>query len=330
MPSGKTFGKTTFSVLEVARMPKDGKDVLAKGNKFNEARFRSGKRGDKWLLFGQQDEEGINWLEVKPASLEAFRYITKSPDPKRPTVERLEYYLRFLESPDQMISNDAYGEFANAPWEEIVKVQEQFDREKLRRWVMSPDTHPTRLGLYGLLLGLCGNEDDAAMMRKKIEAPEEMGFQVGMDGVTCGYLLLTGETGLELIERTKIKPKTATADETHAGIRAIRFMWDYGQERISKERLRQSMREVLNRPKFADLAIPDLARWQDWSIHEQLAALFGTPGYDDVRNEKAIASFLVVATKAKPEVRVSLDKVRKQEPKLVEEVEAYFRRAGAK
>ena len=322
-PSGKTFGNTTFSVVAVARMPKSEK--LTKGSTFVEPRFRTGKRGDLWLLFGKKDNEGINWATAMQGSQAAFQYVADAPSPKKPAVERLEYFLRFLEAPDQTISNDAYGEFANAPWEEIVLVKEKLDRKKLSQWVASPDTHPTRLGLYGLLLGLCGSADDREMMQKKVEEPAGMDYRLGIDGVICGYLLLTGEAGLDLIDRIKLKDKQAGPQETYSAIRAVRFMGDFGAGRISMKRVRESMREVLNRPEFADLAIADLARWKDWSIHERLASLYAKPDYDDVRTKKAIICFLVVATEANPDAKVSLDKLRKQDPKFVKETEAFFR-----
>jgi len=326
-PSGRTFGSTTFSVIEIARMPKDEK--LSKGSQFVEPRFRTGKPGDLWLLFGEHDNEGINWLSAMQGSEAAFKYIAEAPSPKNPTAERLEYYLSFLESPDLTISNDAYGEFANAPWEEIVKVKEKFDREKLSRWVANPKTLPTRLGLYGLLLGLCGNADDAAMMKKKIEEPAETTDRLGIDGVTCGYLLLTGEQGLDLIDNIKLKNKNAIRDEAYFAIRAVRFMWDYGLDRISKERLKQSMREVLNRPELVEIAIIDLACWEDWSIHERLTNLYGQPEYDDVPAKKAIVCFLIAGQKKNPELRADLDKLRKRDPKFVKDTEAFFRRTGS-
>ncbi len=325
-PSGKTFGNTTFSVVEVARKPESEK--LTKGSLVVESRFRSGKKGDLWLLFGDQDNEGINWITAIPGSQAAFQYISKAPAPKQPTAERLEYYLRFLESPDLTISNDAYGEFANAPWEEIVLVKEKLDREKLNRWVASPNTFSTRLGLYGLLLGLCGNADDAAMLKAKIVASTGMTDRIGIDGVTCGYLLLTGEQGLDWIDTTKLNNKDAVGNDAYSGIQAVRFMWEYGLDRISKERLMQSMRGVLDRPELAELAIADLARWEDWSIHERLTALYGQPGYDEVPAKKAIVCFLIAAQKKKPELSSDLDKLRKQDPKFVKETEAFFRRRG--
>lgn len=323
-PSGKTFGDTTFSIVAIAQMPANEK--LTKGSRFVMPRFRSGKPGDLWLVFGEQDNEGINWKSVMPGSQAAFKYISDAPSPKQQTAERLEYYLRFLESPDLTISNDAYGEFANAPWEEIVKLKEKLDREKLSRWVASPKTISTRLGLYGLLLGLCGNAGDAAMMKAKIVAAAGMVDVVGIDGVTCGYLLLTGEEGLDWIDKTKLKNKEAVGNDFYPGIQAVRFMWDYGLGRISKERLKQSMRSVLDRPELVELAIADLARWEDWSVHEKLTGLYGQPGYNEVPAKKAIVCFLIVAQKKNPELSTDLDKLRKQDPKFVKETEAFFRR----
>ena len=326
-PSGKTFGDTTFSVVAVARMPDNEK--LTKGSQFVMPRFRTGKQGDLWLLFGEQDNEGINWRTAMQGSQAAFQYISETPALKQPTAERLEYYLRFLESPDLTISNDAYGEFANAPWEEIVKVKEKFDREKLNRWVTSPNTFSTRLGLYGLLLGLCGSADDAAMMKAKIVSSTGMTDLVGIDGVTCGYLLLTGEQGLDWIDTIKLKNKDAVGNDAYSGIQAVRFMWDYGLDRISKERLKQSMRAVLDRPEFVELAIADLARWDDWSIHERLTSLYGQPGYDEVPAKKAIVCFLIAGQKKNPELRADLDKLRKTDPKFVRDTEAFFRKTGS-
>ncbi|MCX7420845.1 MAG: hypothetical protein NT013_15075, partial [Planctomycetia bacterium] len=304
-------------------------EKLTKGSQFVMPRFRTGKQGDLWLLFGEQDNEGINWRTAMQGSQAAFQYISETPALKQPTAERLEYYLRFLESPDLTISNDAYGEFANAPWEEIVKVKEKFDREKLNRWVTSPNTFSTRLGLYGLLLGLCGSADDAAMMKAKIVSSTGMTDLVGIDGVTCGYLLLTGEQGLDWIDTTKLKNKDAVGNDTYSGIQAVRFMWDYGLDRISKERLKQSMRAVLDRPEFVELAIADLARWDDWSIHERLTSLYGQPGYDEVPAKKAIVCFLIAGQKKNPELRADLDKLRKKDPKFVRDTEAFFRKTGS-
>ncbi|GIS58488.1 MAG: hypothetical protein CM1200mP2_07130 [Planctomycetaceae bacterium] len=44
-------------------------------------------------------------------------------------------------------------------------------RAKVARWISDARTPPTRMGLYGLLLGLSGNQTDASPMEKKISTP---------------------------------------------------------------------------------------------------------------------------------------------------------------
>ena len=54
---------------------------------------------------------------------------------------------------------------------------------------------------------------------------------------------------------------------------ALRF---HGTEAdiIPRDRILVSMRYMLDRPQLADLVIPDLARWEDWSQVERMVKLF--------------------------------------------------------
>jgi hypothetical protein len=172
-----------------------------------------------------------------------------------------------------MISNDAYGEFANAPYADITQLSESLPREKVRGWITNKDTPATRMGLYGLLIGLCGNNDDAKIIEKRI-LKETEDFRLGIDGLMSGYLLLTGDKGLSVLDEHKLKNRDVPFSETYAAMQALRFMWKYSEGRIEKSRLRASMRILLDRPELADLVIADLARWKDWEIQDRLMALY--------------------------------------------------------
>jgi hypothetical protein len=343
-PTEKSPGSTQYVVVQVAHA---GKEKLKKDDKIVVPRYRAGKKGDLFLLFGTKDSE-IDWgspLEVTEAT---YQYIVQAPSPEAPTTKRLEYFLKFLEYPDQLVSNDAYGEFANAPYEDIVKIRDKMDREKISKWVASKDTSPTRLGLYGLLLGLCGNDSDAEMMLKRIEEPTE-DFRLGIDGLISGYLLLTGNKGLDRIDRSKLQDKKAPFSETYAAMQALRFMWTYGNGRISQDRLRQSMRELLDRPELADLVIADLARWEDWSVQDRLMKLYDKEDYSIPSIKRAIVRYLLTAAKMPPpktagaddtsstaktspvevspatlQARANLEKLRELDPKTVKEAERFF------
>lgn len=354
MPTEKSAGTTTYSIVEVSRGPKD----LKKDEKLTVPRYRAGKKGDLFLLFGTKEKE-IDWSSPLEVTEATYQYIVQAPSPESPTTKRLEYFLKFLEYSDQLVSNDAYGEFANAPYEDIVKIRDKMDREKIRKWVAASETSPTRLGLYGLLLGLCGNDKDALLMRAKIEE-ETQDFRLGIDGLISGYLLLTGEKGLEAIDKSKLSNKKAPFSETYAAMQALRFMWTYGNGRISKERLRQSMRELLDRPELADLVVADLARWEDWSVQERLMKLYGEGDYAIPSVKRAIVRYLLTAAKVQPpkvevaktdepkegeakkdepaavkpnpdelpesavQARANLDKLREKDLKTVKEAERFF------
>jgi len=277
----------------------------------------------------------IEWASPLAVTEISFNYITQSPSPEVATQKRLQYFLKFLEFPDRLISDDAFGEFANAPLKDIVPLADKMPRTKIRQWVKNPETMVTRLGLYGLLLGLCGNEEDAKMMKAKINDNTE-DFRLGIDGVMFGYLLLAGESGLEVIEKSKFQNKDVTFSETYAAMQALRQLWRNGNGKIEKKRLQASMRLLLDRPELADLVIADLARWRDWSVQDRLVNLYGAEEYNIPSIKRAIVRFLLVCSKdvtqgdaPKPTeyaltAKTRLAELRKKDPKTVREAERFF------
>ncbi|QDV48299.1 hypothetical protein [Gimesia fumaroli] len=325
-------GKTVFEIKEIVRQA--DKDKLKVGDQITINRHRPGKKGNLFLLLGTKGAS-IDWGDPIEVTETSYHYISQAPAPEEKTSKRLRYFLKFLEFPDQMISNDAYAEFANAPYEDITPLSKEMPREKIRKWILDPETPVTRLGLYGLLLGLCGQEADVAFMEKKINEPTKE-FRLGIDGVISGYLLLTGADGLDKIDETKFVPKDVAFSETYAAMQALRFMWTYGDGRISKERLRQSMRLLLDRPELTDLVVADLARWDDWSVLNRLMGMYGTGDYDIPSIKRAIVRYLLVASKGKnkkgggpdaattEKAKQMLDKLRKEDPKTVRSAERFF------
>ncbi len=197
---GQEPGNTTYEIVQVVKGPGAS---LKKGKRVTLVRYRTAKKGDLFLLMGTQTA-GIEWGSPLEVTETSFNYIAQSPSPEDPPQKRLAYFLKFLEFPDQLVSNDAYAEFANAPYKDITTLADVMPRNKIRKWITNPDTPATRLGLYGLLLGLCGEPEDADLMTKKITEPTD-DFRLGIDGVMFGYLLLTGKEGLDLVDRLKLK-----------------------------------------------------------------------------------------------------------------------------
>lgn len=314
---GEENASVTFEVKKVFKGPFEA------GQTIKQAGYQPGEKGQLFLLTGL-GADVVQWDIPTPFSEAAFKYLSEAPASQKADGEkvsyreRLPYFVSFLEYPDETIANDAYGEFANAPYEDIVAVKESIPREKVRGWVLDPATPPSRLGLYGLLLGLAGTEGDAAAMEKLIAEPTS-DFRIGLDGVMSGYLLLKKEPGLDLVQGLKLESEHLVGpdgkpvldaqgekvpvpfSETYAAMQAVRFMWQYGDGRIPAERLRIAMRTLLSRPELADLAIADLARWKDWGIMAKLAELYDAEAYQIPGIKRSIIRYFDAATKDLPE-----------------------------
>ena len=141
-------GSTEFEVVEVVHQPEGGK--LAKASRINLVRYRAAKVGDQFMLFGTKVDAAIEWGSPLEVSKIAYDYMRNSPKPNLAATERLIYFLKFLETDDKMISDDAFGEFANAAYADVSKIKQELPRDKLRKWLTTKDVSPGRLGLYGM------------------------------------------------------------------------------------------------------------------------------------------------------------------------------------
>jgi len=325
-------GTTDYEVLQIVR---DESKALKKGEKISLDRYRTGKSGDLFLLLGTTVDDRTEWSSPLEVTETSFNYIVQAPSNETPAAKRLGYFMKFLEFSDPLIANDAYAEFSNAPYDDIVPLADQMPREKLREWLKNPEITPTRIGLYGLMLGLSGRPEDANFLKELIvQEPED--FRLGIDGVMGGYLLLAGNDGLEVLNQSKLANTEAHFSETFAAMQALRFMWTYGKGHIPAEDLRHSMRLLLGRPNLADLVIVDLARWNDWSVMPRLMTLYENKDYQVPSVKRAIVRFMLIAEKdgtaqSGPMVdghvaaaKANLELLREKDPKTVKAAERYF------
>lgn len=319
--------KTTYEIVEVLLQPRQ---ELSKGNVIELERDPLGMPGGLFLLTGA-DVDSIRWDRPLEITETAFKYLKQAPSKALPASQRLNYFLPFLESPDLLVANDAYAEFSAAPYAEITLLADQFSAEKLRSWISDPRTSQNRIGFYGLVLGLCGTAEDAEFLKREILRPAD-GFRLGIDGIIAGYLAMTGDEGLALLEDAKLRDPDTPISETYAAMEAIRFMWAYG-ERIEKPRLQQAMRLLLFRPDVASLVITDLTRWEDWSIMDQLMELYYSPTCSDEQTKRSIVRYFLTMTKKhalKPEAtsakeadlaKMHLAELKRKDPQTFERAE---------
>ncbi len=302
-------GSSTFEILDVA-FSKD--DRFKVGQVVVMPQYIAGSDTSSYSLMGP-DDRLEDWHVPAEITEVSWTYLAKMPpsvrDPKAQT-ERLLYFLPFFENQDLLVSNDAFGEFAAAPYEVIVPLKDQLPREKILGWIQDPKTPVTRIGFYGMLAGICGKPEDASILEQKI-VTLDADFRLGIEGVMAGYMMIAGESGLAKLEEVKILSKTAIHkdgkeiklpfSETYAVMQALRFMWTYEPDRLPKDRLKQSMHLLLERNEMTDLVITDLARWKDWSIQDRLMTMYSDENYDIPAIRRAIVRYLYYCSQEKNE-----------------------------
>jgi len=302
-----TGGSTRFEVLEIGFSLGDR---YQKGQVIEFPVYYGGNKDGKYTLMGPNDRLE-DWHSPAEVTDVGWEYQSKMPklatDPKDQT-QRLLYFVPYFEHPDQMVANDAFAEFAAAPYSVIVPLRDQLPREKILKWLVDEKTPVTRIGFYGLMAGLCGKPEDADILEKKILVLDS-DFRLGIEGVMAGYILLRGEEGLKVLEDAKMRSKVAVDkngkemnlpfSETYAVMQALRFMWTYEPDRLSKDRLKQSMHILLDRQELADLVITDLSRWKDWSVQDRLVALYDNQDFAIPAIRRAIIRYLIACSQDK-------------------------------
>lgn len=328
----KAAGNPRFKIIEVLRAP-DG-DLAAGDVLIDEADRPPVKEPARELWCGRRVDGRMVWTAYVPMTSQRQKYLAQAPPRNAPATRRLPYYVQHLAAADADLSTDAYWEIAAADYADVKAVAETFPRDKLRAWLLEEKPrHPERRGLYALMLGLCGTAEDARLLKTLALQPAE-GFSLGLDGVMGGWLLLEGAEGLAEIEQAVLVNPDASDAATFAAVKALRFMWTYGEGRIPPERLRAAMRKLIDRPGFCETAVRDLARWKDWSVQARLMELYDAPDYKVPSTRRAIIGYMIASTRdtgsgpQSPPHAVSgaryLQLLREKDPKRVADVEAYL------
>ena len=257
--------------------------------------------GTLFLLMGVEPPNLI-WSSPIRLSDRAVAYIKKLADLAEKGPERLAFFERHLEDEDEALARDAYDEFAIAPYADVRGLKDRMNPAKLLGWIENPKVQANRRRLYATMLGVCGGDADAERIAAILEGkpatggllPQEQAeIRGGLDALIACYVTLRGPEAIDFVDRLFLKPEGRDVPfaETYAAVMALRFL---GEESdiVPRERVLASLRLLLEQPKLADLVIPDLARWQDWSVLEKLVKIFKEAQADNIFVREPIVTYL--------------------------------------
>lgn len=280
-----------------------------------------------YLLFatvadGKPDMTG--GVSLPATSLE---YVKKSLAlPANDPVASLAYYFTHLDAKDATISADAFLEFAKASDADLAKAAKRFDAKKLKAWLADPATPADRLGVYAVLLGLCGQAHDVAGLHALLNAvPQTERITANLGGILAGLTLLDAKQGWAKIAQIASHPKSPF-DERLAAIGTIRFFQTTRPE-TSRPEIVSIYRTLVGQGDLADVAAEDLRRWGWWDLTAEILAPFNQPTHKAPIVRQAIVRYALTCPDAA--AKQFLASARQSDPKLVERVEEGLKQFAA-
>jgi hypothetical protein len=295
-------GTAKFEIAEVLR----GKEMLGDTKQIDVVYFGEFDPKQTFLVVGLGTEKP-DWSTPLPLSKAAEDYVRKLPTLPPTGVERLVYFQEYLEHEDPLLAQDAYDEFARAPYEDVLALGPKMYHDKLVNWITDLEISPSRRRLYLTMLGACGGPSDIPMLESMIVSnfdaiepqlqqvlnsgqaaggpvslpiwldlieQQERQKKLGLDALVACYLTLRGGDGLDLVDQRFLKDPKVEYTHVYSVIMALRFHGDQETGAVPKDRLLASVRLLLGNPDFADQVILDLSRWEDWSVLDRLVDMF--------------------------------------------------------
>ena len=228
----------------------------------------------------------------------------------------LQFLFQYLDHEDQTLADDAYLEFIRSSDADIGKAAKALAPEKLRGLVQNPKTSPERLSLYAFLLGVCGKEQDAGLLRSMIDRPTEQTIKA-LDGILGGYINLRPREGWELA-RNILANRKLPFPPRYAAVRTIRFYHGW-KPAESKTEILRGFDNLIEDGEMADLAIEDLRQWKVWDLTGKVLAQYGKPSHNAPIIKRTIIRYALCCPL--PEARRFVDSVRRQDPDTVRDLE---------
>ena len=301
--------RAKFEIEKVFR----GKELVKTGMKFEALLVGRYPPGQKFFVMGVNPPK-INWTTPMKASERVLEYLGKLDDLPEKGADRLEFFQDYFEDEESLLAFDAYDEFAKAPYEDLIALKDRMDRKGLIELINKDKTSPNRRRLYLTMLGVCGKAEDADMLEELLLSGSRRKMR-GLEALIACYLNLKGEAGMEVIQREFFEKKDCEFTYTMLAMQALRF---HAEETdvIPKQRIVEAARTILDNSEARDLVIPDLARWEDWTVMDKLVKIFKESTDDDSWIRVPIATYLM--TCPLPEAKNHLAELEKMDKSSIE------------
>lgn len=274
-----------------------GTEVVASLPLFSED---GGKMGPGIVLLTRRNVDSF-WIIRAPASVlhqvlffQKVLSIPPAPDEAGAAhaARRTKFFLRYLHHADPLLDRAAAAEIANAPYSALKAVKEGLSHDKIRGKVDEYQAGEDQRALYYTLLGICGNEDDRALINERVDSLWRSGGSKNLAAMLTAKLELEGESAVDEIETRYFRDRSRTLPEIEAAVLALRVHGD-ADDAISRDRVIAAYHTFFDdREPLIFYIAADLARWEDWDSKERLVEIAEARGDDLPEIRRQVEAYL--------------------------------------
>lgn len=239
----------------------------------------------RWSSVGSIGVEYAGWLRQLAAT---------GPGTDRSDVDwraRVALVAPYLESPEPLAAEIAYGEIARAPYGALRSLKARLDAATIARWLDDPKL-AARRPAYTLLLGIAGGPADAERLERRLDAAWASRAATNLGAMLAADLELRGPSRVAWIETKYLADRGRTMPEIAAALQAL---GEHGDENgaVPRARVIQAFLVLIKERKpMAGLVAAHLAEWEYWDPVPEYAALLASNGGLDPASRGAIVSYL--------------------------------------
>jgi hypothetical protein len=242
-------------------------------------------------------------------------------EPKKSS-EFLSYFFRHLDHTDPVIANDALLEFAKIDYRDVPSWAKGLPAEKIASWLEKPNLPPARIRLYAPLLGDCGGERHADLLRRLLEQARKRDGDQGIDGLLLGYTILRPKEGWAYLREILAEPSSPFLVRFSA-VGTIRFLWGAREGLIAKEDLSAGIVSLLAQTDMADISVEELRRVKQWQYTEQVLGCYDKKSHAAPIIRRSIIRYALSCPNV-PMARSFIAERRKVDPELIRDIEEYL------
>jgi hypothetical protein len=231
-------------------------------------------------------------------------------------MQTLLFAAGYLDHPDSQIAEEAFLLFARADDRRIGTLARQLSPDRLRKLVQKPGLEPERLSMFAFLLGACGTPADADLLRSLLKTPGERNYK-SFEGILAGYISMRPQEGWAFALET-LKNEKNSLLLRYATLRTLRFFYNAKAAECAPQ-VMQGMALALDHFDIADMAIQDLRKWKRWEYTRQIVACYDRKSHQAPIIKNGIVRYTLACPL--PEARTLLERVRREDPELVRDLE---------